>query len=375
MADSDYYSTLNVPRNAKDEEIKKAYRRLAMKYHPDRNPGDGDSEARFKEVKEAYEVLSDPQKRAQYDRFGRAGLNPNMGAGGFGGADFSDIFGDVFSDIFGRGRRGGGRGQMFRGADLRYELDLELEEAVLGDTVTIDVTAPTPCEVCHGTGAAPGSTPETCPTCSGHGQVRMSQGFFSLAQTCPRCRGSGQVINNPCTRCSGQGRVQRTRTLSVNVPPGVDTGDRIRLGGEGEPGRMGATAGDLYVEVRVKPHPIFQRDSADLHCEIPISFVMAALGGSVDVPTLKGPVSLKIPAGSQSGRVFRLRAKGVKPVRGGPTGDLYCRVVVETPVDLTSEQKELLHRFYESLEDGARHSPRSRTWLDGVKSFFEELRS
>ena len=375
MADSDYYSTLNVPRNAKDEEIKKAYRRLAMKYHPDRNPGDGDSEARFKEVKEAYEVLSDPQKRAQYDRFGRAGLNPNMGAGGFGGADFSDIFGDVFSDIFGRGRRGGGRGQMFRGADLRYELDLELEEAVLGDTVTIDVTAPTPCEVCHGTGAAPGSTPETCPTCSGHGQVRMSQGFFSLAQTCPRCRGSGQVISNPCTRCSGQGRVQRTRTLSVNVPPGVDTGDRIRLGGEGEPGRMGATAGDLYVEVRVKPHPIFQRDSADLHCEIPISFVMAALGGSVDVPTLKGPVSLKIPAGSQSGRVFRLRAKGVKPVRGGPTGDLYCRVVVETPVDLTSEQKELLHRFYESLEDGARHSPRSRTWLDGVKSFFEELRS
>jgi molecular chaperone DnaJ len=375
MADGDYYSTLNGPRNAKEEEIKKAYRRLAMKYHPDRNPDDGDAEARFKEIKEAYEVLSDPQKRAQYDRFGRAGLNPNMGGGGFGGGDFSDIFGDVFSDIFGRGRRGGGRAQMFRGADLRYELDLELEEAVLGDTVTIDVTAPTPCEVCHGTGAAPGSTPETCSTCSGHGQVRMSQGFFSLAQTCPRCRGSGQVISNPCTRCSGQGRVQRTRTLSVNVPPGVDTGDRIRLGGEGEPGRMGATAGDLYVDVRVKAHPIFQRDGADLHCEIPISFVMAALGGSVDVPTLKGPVSLKVPAGSQSGRVFRLRGKGVKPVRGGPTGDLYCRVVVETPVELTSEQKELLRQFDESLEVGARHSPRSRTWLDGVKSFFEELRS
>src|SRR5580765_6410951 len=267
MAESDYYSTLNVPRDAKDEDIKKAYRRLAMKFHPDRNPDSTDAEARFKEVKEAYEVLSDPQKRAQYDRFGRAGLNPNMGGGGFGGADFGDIFGDVFSDIFGRGRRGG-RGQAFRGADLRYELDLELEEAVLGDTVTIDVTAPTPCDVCHGTGAAPGSAPETCPTCAGHGQVRMSQGFFSLAQTCPRCRGSGQVINNPCTRCSGQGRVQRTRTLSVNVPAGVDTGDRIRLAGEGEPGRMGATAGDLYVEVRVKPHPIFQRDSADLHCEI-----------------------------------------------------------------------------------------------------------
>src|SRR5262245_57330460 len=375
MAESDYYSTLNVPRDAKDEDIKKAYRRLAMKYHPDRNPDDRDAEARFKQVKEAYEVLSDPQKRAQYDRFGHAGLNPNMGAGGFGGADFGDIFGDVFSDIFGRGRRGG-RGQVFRGADLRYELVLEMEEAVFGDTVTIDVTAPASCDVCHGSGAAPGSSPETCPTCAGHGQVRMAQGFFSLAQTCPRCRGTGQIISNPCTRCSGQGRVQRARTLSVSVPAGVDTGDRIRLSGEGEAGRHGGPPGDLYVEVRVKAHPIFQRDAADLHCEIPVSFAMTALGGTVDAPTLNGPVSLKVPGGSQSGRVFRLRGKGVKPVRGGGVGDLYCRIVVETPVDLTNEQKELLRQFEESLERGsARHSPRSRSWLDGVKAFFEELRS
>jgi molecular chaperone DnaJ len=379
MAEVDYYSTLNVPRTAKDEEIKKAYRRLAMKYHPDRNPGNKEAEQRFKEVKEAYEVLSDAEKRAAYDRFGHAGVHPSMGAGGggFRSADFGDLFGDVFQDIFGAGRgRGRGRGQQFRGADLRYELDLELEEAVFGDTVQIDVTAPAPCEQCNGTGAAAGSSPQTCPTCAGHGQVRMSQGFFSLAQTCPRCRGSGQVISDPCTRCGGQGRVQRTRTLSVNVPAGVDSGDRIRLAGEGEAGRLGATAGDLYVEVRVKPHPIFQRDGADLHCEIPVSFAMAALGGSVDVPTLVGPVALKVPAGSQSGRVFRLRGKGVKPVRGGATGDLYCRVVVETPVDLTSEQKELLRRFADTLEHGgSRHSPRSRSWLDGVKAFFEELRS
>jgi molecular chaperone DnaJ len=374
MADADYYSTLNVPRGAKDEEIKKAYRRLAMKFHPDRNPEDREAEQRFKEIKEAYEVLSDPDKRAQYDRFGHTGLRTGPGGAGVGGADFGDIFGDVFSDIFGRGRRGG-RGQVFRGADLRYELDLELEEAVFGDTVTIHVTAPAPCEVCHGTGASPGSSPETCPTCEGHGQVRMSQGFFSLAQTCPRCRGSGQIISNPCSRCGGQGRTQRARTLSVSVPAGVDTGDRIRLSGEGEAGRLGGQPGDLYVEVRVKPHPIFQRDGADLHCEIPVSFAMAALGGAVDVPTLKGPVTLKVPAGSQSGRVFRLRGKGVKPVRAGAIGDLYCRVVVETPVELTAEQKDLLRQFNDSLENGGRHSPRSRTWLDGVKAFFEELRS
>jgi len=374
MAKADYYSTLNVPRDAKDADIKKAYRRLAMKYHPDRNPDNKQCEQQFKDVKEAYEILSDPEKRAQYDRFGHAGIHPNMGGGGFN-ADFGDIFGDVFSDIFGgRGRRGGR--QVFRGADLRYELDLELEEAVFGDTVTIDVTAPAACEVCHGSGAAPGSSPETCPTCAGHGQVRMAQGFFSLAQTCPRCRGSGQIISTPCTRCGGQGRTQRARTLSVSVPAGVDNGDRIRLSGEGEAGRHGGPPGDLYVEVRVKPHPIFQRDGADLHCEIPVSFAMATLGGTVDAPTLNGPVALKVPGGSQSGRVFRLRGKGVKPVRGGMLGDLYCRVVVETPVDLTNDQKELLRRFDDSLEHGsARHSPRSRTWLDGVKAFFEELRS
>jgi molecular chaperone DnaJ len=374
MAEADYYATLGVPRTATDEELKKAYRRLAMKYHPDRNPNDREAERKFKDVKEAYEVLSDPQRRAAYDRFGHAGVRGGAAGPGFTG-DFGDIFGDVFQDIFGGGRGRRGRGQ-FRGADLRYELDLELEEAVFGDTVQIDVTAPAPCDVCGGSGAAPGSSPQTCPTCHGHGQVRMSQGFFSLAQTCPRCRGMGTVIVDPCTRCGGQGRIQRTRTLSVTVPPGVDTGDQIRLAGEGEAPRGGGVPGDLYVEVRVKPHPIFQRDGADLHCEIPISFPLAALGGSVDVPTLKGPVSLKIPAGTQSGRVFRLRGKGVKTVRSAMAGDLYCRVVVETPVDLTPEQKELVRRLNETLERGGdRHSPRSRTWLDGVKSFFEELRS
>ncbi len=374
MAKRDYYETLNVRRDASAEELKKAYRRLAMKYHPDRNPGDSEAEAQFKEAKEAYEILSDSQKRAAYDQFGHAGVNATAGGGGFSPGDaFSDIFGDVFGDIFGRGGRRG-RTHVYRGADLRYELPLDLEEAVFGESKQIDIPTLVECEECGGRGSAKGSSPETCGTCEGHGQVRMQQGFFSVQQTCPRCKGTGQVITNPCRKCQGQGRVHQTKTLSVKIPAGVDNGDRIRLTGEGEAGRNGGPPGDLYVEVRVRPHAIFERDATNLSCEIPISFVTATLGGSVDVPTLDGKVSLRIPPETQSGRIFRLRGKGVKSVRGGAVGDLYCRAVVETPVNLTAEQKELLKKFEASLGKGnSKHSPRARSWLDGVKKFFEGI--
>jgi len=379
MAKKDYYEALGVKRGASDGDIKKAYRRLAMKYHPDRNPGDEETEARFKEAKEAYEVLSDPQKRAAYDQFGHAGVDPSMGGGarggGFGGGEpFADIFGDVFGDIFGGGRRGGGRRGAYRGADLRYEMELELEKAVFGSTVEVELPIEQDCEACSGSGAAPGSTPQTCPTCEGDGAVRMQQGFFSVQQTCPTCRGAGRIIKDPCGTCRGRGRVRRSRTLSVKVPPGVDTGDRIRLSGEGEAGRKGGPAGDLYVDIVVRDHPIFRRDGADLHCDVPISFPCAALGGTVEVPTLDGEVSLRIPPETQSGRAFRLRGKGVTPVRGGAKGDLYCHVQVETPVKLTSEQKDLLRQFEASMDEShERHSPRSRSWMDGVKRFFESI--
>ncbi len=382
MSQRDLYEVLDVARNATDAEIKKAYRRLAMKHHPDRNPDDAEAEAAFKEAKLAYEVLSDQRKRAAYDQFGHAGIDGSPGGGGpgAGGFDpgdvFGDIFGDVFGDIFGGGggRRRGTR--VYRGADLRYQLDLDLEQAVGGTTANIDVPTLVACETCNGDGAAPGSTPETCGTCGGHGQVRMQQGFFSVQQTCPRCKGSGEVISDPCGTCSGQGRTRKTRTLSVKVPPGVDTGDRIRLTGEGEAGRNGGPAGDLYVEVNVRPHPIFERNGADLASEVPVSYATAVMGGSVDVPTLDGKVALKIPGGTQSGKVLRLRGKGVKPVRGGVAGDLHCRVVVETPVNLSREQKDLLRKFDESLDaGGSRHNPRSRSWMDGVKAFFDDLRS
>ncbi len=380
MAKRDYYEVLGVSRNASEAELKKAFRRLAQKYHPDRNPGDKEAEERFKEAKEAYETLSDPRKRAAYDQFGHAGVEPGMGGtagagGGFGGASFSDIFGDVFGDIFGGGPgRGGSRS--YRGADLRYDLELTLEEAVMGTTVRIRVPTQVACPACGGTGAQPGSRPETCPTCGGVGQVRMQQGFFSVQQTCPRCRGAGQIIHDPCTRCHGQGRVQETRTLSVKVPAGVDTGDRIRLAGEGEAGQNGGPPGDLYVQIRVKEHPIFERQDNNLYCEVPIPFVTAALGGELEVPTLDGRVNLKIPPETQSGRLFRLRGKGVKPVRGGPVGDLLCRVVVETPVNLTPRQKELLREFEKTLDEkgGSHHNPQSHSWLDSVKKFFEGLK-
>jgi molecular chaperone DnaJ len=347
-----------------------------MKFHPDRNPGDHDAEEKFKEAKEAYEILSEPQKRALYDQYGHAGVeasrNAHAGGGGFSGAEaFSDIFGDVFGDIFGGSRRGGGGPQVYRGADLRYEVELDLSEAVFGHSVEIDVNKFAECESCKGSGAAKGSQPTTCDTCSGSGQVRISQGFFTLQQTCPHCRGSGRVVRNPCDICLGQGRVRRSKKLSVKIPAGVDTGDRVRLAGEGEAGRNGGPHGDLYVEVRVREHAIFERDGVHLSCEVPISFTTATLGGSVEVPTLDGQVSLKIPVETQSGRVFRLREKGVKSVRGPTRGDLFCRVVVETPVGLSAEQRALLRELDESLRhDGGKHSPRQKSFLDGVKRFF-----
>jgi molecular chaperone DnaJ len=374
MAKRDYYKVLDVPRSATEAEIKKAYRRLAMKFHPDRNPNDRDAEESFKEAKEACEVLTDAHKRAVYDQHGHAGVEAAArgggGRGGFSPDAFSDIFGDVFGDIFGAGRRGG-RSQVYRGADLRYELELELAQAVFGHQVEIEVARLAECEVCKGSGAAKGSTPATCDTCGGAGQVRISQGFFQLQQTCPRCRGSGTVVRNPCDTCLGQGRVRRSRKLSVKVPAGVDSGDRVRLTGEGEAGRNGGPSGDLYVEIHVREHPIFERDGEHLSCEVPVSFATAALGGSVSVPTLEGDVQLKVPAETQSGRVFRLRDKGVKPVRGGARGDLFCRVVVETPVHLTAQQRELIGQLEESLKAHAgRHAPREKGFLEGVKRFF-----
>jgi len=378
MAKRDYYQVLGLTRTADEAEIKKAYRRLAMKHHPDRNPHDHESEGRFKEAKEAYEVLSDPQKRAAYDQFGHAGVEATARGGPGGGAGFDpreafgDIFGDVFGDIFGAGRRG--RSQVFRGADLRYELELDLEQAVFGDTVNVDFATLAECEQCKGSGSAKGSKPVTCGTCQGAGQVRMQQGFFTVQQTCPRCQGRGQVVSDPCSQCRGQGRLRTQKTLAVKVPAGVDSGDRIRLGGEGEAGRNGGPAGDLYVEIRVREHPIFERDGSHLSCEVPVSFRTATLGGAIEVPTLHGDVTIKVPAETQSGRLFRLREKGIKPVRGGATGDLFCRVVVETPVSLTREQKDLLQKFDESLQkDGRRHHPREESWLDGVKRFFTSL--
>ena len=376
MAKRDYYEVLGVSKSASADEIKKAYRRLAMKHHPDRNKDDAGSGGKFKEVKEAYEVLRDSDKRAAYDRFGHDGLRgAGMGGpGGFSAEGFSDIFGDVFGDIFGGGgaRRGGA--QVFRGADLGYELRLDLERAVSGDTVTIEVPSQVTCEVCDGSGAKKGTEPTQCSTCGGAGQVRMQQGFFSIQQTCPACKGAGTMISDPCESCHGRGRVRKTRTLSVKVPAGVDDGDRIRLSGEGEAGRNGGPPGDLYVEIRINPHKIFMRDGADLSCEVPISFSTAALGGDVELPTLEGNVSLKVPAGTQSGKVFRLRGKGVTTVRDPRKGDLFARVAVETPVNLTNEQKELLSKFDDTVQAGGdKHSPRADTWFDTVKRFFERI--
>lgn len=373
----DYYKILGVDRNASDAEIKKSYRSLAMKHHPDRNKDNPEAaEVKFKEINEAYEVLSDPKKRTAYDQFGHAGVDGSAGrggAGGFGaGGDFGDIFGDMFGDIFG-GRRGGGSAAQ-RGSDLRYNLEITLEEAVNGTEQKIRIPVLVTCNSCSGSGAKAGSSPVTCSMCHGHGQVRMQQGFFTVQQTCPTCRGTGKQIKDPCGKCYGQGRVKDEKTLSAKIPAGVDTGDRIRLSGEGEAGQQGAPAGDLYIDVHVKKHAIFNRDGANLSCEVPISFVTACLGGEIEVPTLNGKVLLKIPAETQTGKAFRLRGKGVKPVRGGALGDLICKVQIETPVNLTSEQKLLVEKLGESLSNsGTHHSPQESGWLDGVKNFFDKL--
>ena len=369
MSKRDYYEVLGVNRNASEADIKKAYRRLAMKYHPDRNPGT-EAEHQFKEAKRAYEILGDPQKRSAYDQFGHAGVESGGfgGAGGTGGFGGDDLFSDLFGDIF--GRRGGGH----RGTDLRYDLPLTLEEAVAGKEAKIRVPTLVECHHCAGSGARPGTRRKTCSTCGGVGQVRMQQGFFSIQQACPQCHGAGTLIEEPCTHCRGQGRLREDKTLSVQIPAGVDTGDRIRLSGEGEPSGGGGPPGDLYVQIQVQPHPIFTREDNHLFCEVPIGFVVAALGGELQVPTLDGKVLLRIPPGTQTGKRFRVGGKGVKPVRGGPVGDLICRVLVETPVNLTERQKELLREFDESVSAGGdKHSPQSSSWLDGVRHFFEKM--
>lgn len=374
MAKRDYYEVLGLNRDAGEEAIKKAYRKLAMKYHPDRNPDDKTAEEKFKEAKEAYEILADTDKRAAYDRFGHAGVDAHstMGAGaaaGFG--SFADAFGDIFGDIFGTGRTG--RSSVFRGADLRYNLEITLEQAAHGTETKIRIPTSEQCSTCHGTGAKPGTSPKTCSTCNGAGQVRVSQGFFSIQQTCPACHGTGKIIAQPCTSCHGAGRIKTHKTLNVKIPAGVDDGDRIRLSGEGEAGMNGGPPGDLYVELSVKPHAIFQRDGSDLHCEMPVTFATAALGGEIELPTLDGMAQIKIPPETQSGKTFRLRGKGIKALRAAHHGDLYCHVVIETPVNLTERQRELLREF-ETLtrKDGEQHNPRAKTWVDRVREFFTQ---
>ena len=375
----DYYETLGVPKNASDEEIKKAYRKLAMKHHPDRNQGDDakQSEARFKEAKEAYEMLSDAQKRAAYDQHGHAGVDPNMrggpGAEGFGG--FAEAFGDIFGDVFGgagggRGRTSSGR-QVFRGSDLSYAMEVTLEEAAVGKDAQIRIPSWDDCVTCHGTGAKAGTKPITCTTCNGQGAVQMRQGFFSVQQTCPQCRGTGKLIPEPCTTCQGQGKIKNNKTLEVKIPAGIDDGMRIRSTGNGEPGTNGGPPGDLYIEIRLKKHEIFEREGDDLHCVVPVSMSTAALGGEINVPTLKGAAAIDIPEGTQSGKQFRLRGKGIKGVRASYPGDLYCHVRVETPVKLTEHQRKLVKELDDSLKKGGnKHSPTDKGWFDKAKEFF-----
>ncbi|MBK7121179.1 MAG: molecular chaperone DnaJ [Comamonadaceae bacterium] len=376
MAKRDFYEILGVPKNASDEEIKKAYRKLAMKHHPDRNQGETSkaAEEKFKEAKEAYEMLSDPQKRAAYDQHGHAGVDPNMrggpGAEGFGG--FAEAFGDIFGDVFGGGRRGHGGGrQVYRGSDLSYAMEVTLEEAANGKDAQIRIPSWDDCETCHGTGAKPGTKPITCTTCHGAGAVQMRQGFFSVQQTCPQCQGKGKIIPEPCTSCHGQGKIKKQKTLEVKIPAGIDDGMRIRSTGNGEPGTNGGPPGDLYIEIRLKKHDIFERDGDDLHCQVPLSFTTAALGGEIEVPTLAGKAAIDIPEGTQAGKQFRLRGKGIKGVRSSYPGDLYCHVSIETPVKLTEHQRKLLKDLEESLKKGgAKHSPTGSSWTDRLKSFF-----
>jgi molecular chaperone DnaJ len=374
----DYYEVLGVPKNASEDEIKKAYRKLAMKYHPDRNQGDSakDAEAKFKEAKEAYEMLSEAEKRAAYDQFGHAGVDPSMrgGAGpgqeGFGG--FAEAFGDIFGDIFGQAR-GGGRGgrHVYRGADLSYAMEVTLEEAARGKEAQIRIPTWDKCDTCDGSGAKPGTQAKQCGTCHGQGVVQMRQGFFSVQQTCPHCRGSGKIIPEPCTTCHGQGKVKKQRTLEVKIPAGIDDGMRIRSAGNGEPGTNGGPPGDLFIEIRLKKHAVFERDGDDLHCVVPVQVTRAALGGEIEIPTLDGNAVIEIPEGTQAGKQFRLRGKGIKGVRSSYPGDLYCHIAVETPVKLTEHQRKLLKELDESLKKGGtKHSPTDESWTDKLKGFF-----
>ena len=379
MSKRDYYEALGVPKNASEEEIKKAYRKLAMKHHPDRNQGDSakGAEDKFKEIKEAYEMLSDGQKRAAYDQHGFAGVDPNMrggpGAEGFAGGGFAEAFGDIFGDMFGQnrgGRAAGGR-QVFRGADLSYAMEVTLEEAARGKEAQIRIPTWEACDICHGSGAKPGTQAKTCGTCAGQGNVQMRQGFFSVQQTCPTCRGTGKVIPDPCASCSGQGKVKKQKTLEVKIPAGIDDGMRIRSVGNGEPGSNGGPSGDLYIEIRTKKHDIFERDGGDLHCSVPVSFITAALGGEIEVPTLAGKAAIDIPEGTQAGKQFRLRGKGIKGVRESSPGDLYCHITVETPVKLTEHQRKLMRELDDSFKKGGgKHSPTEDSWTDRLKKFF-----
>ncbi len=380
MAKRDYYEVLGVAKNASDEDIKKAYRKLAMKYHPDRNQGDGAKKAEesFKEVKEAYEMLSDAQKRAAYDQYGHAGVDPNMGgrggAGpeGFGG--FAEAFGDIFGDIFGGagGRRGGGGQQVYRGNDLSYAMEISLEEAAHGKETQIRIPTWDTCDTCKGSGAKPGTSPKTCTTCNGNGTVHMRQGFFSIQQTCPHCKGSGKIIPEPCTTCNGAGKIKRQKTLEVKIPAGINEGMRIRSAGNGEPGTNGGPAGDLYIEIRIKQHDIFERDGDDLHCTVPVSMTTAALGGAIEVPTLGSKAEIELPEGTQHGKTFRLRGKGIKGIRSSYPGDLYCHITVETPVKMTEHQRKLMKELDESFKGaGDRHSPNAKSWTDRVKDLFK----
>ncbi|HKX41464.1 MAG TPA: molecular chaperone DnaJ [Burkholderiaceae bacterium] len=376
MAKRDYYEVLGVAKNASEDDIKKAYRKLAMKHHPDRNQGDGakKAEEKFKEAKEAYEMLTDAQKRAAYDQYGHAGVDPNMGRGGgaegFGG--FAEAFGDIFGDIFGGGQRRGGASQVFRGSDLSYAMEITLEEAAFGKETQIRIPAYETCETCKGSGAKPGSSPRVCTTCNGGGTVHMRQGFFSIQQTCPHCHGSGKIIPEPCTTCSGQGRIKKNKTLEVKIPAGINEGMRIRSSGNGEPGTNGGPSGDLYIEIRIKQHEIFERDGDDLHCTVPVGLTTAAIGGGIEVPTLGGKAEIELPEGTQHGKTFRLRGKGIKGVRSSYPGDLYCHVSVETPIKLTEHQRKLMKELDESFRKaGDRHSPNAKSWTDRVKDLFK----
>lgn len=381
MAKRDYYETLGVAKGASAEEIKKAYRKKAKELHPDRNSDNPDAEAQFKEVNEAYDVLKDGDKKAAYDRFGHAAFEGGMGGAGRGGprgaaqGDFASAFSDVFDDLFGDfmgGGRGGGRQRASRGSDLRYNLRVTLEEAYGGLQKTINVPTSVQCKACEGTGAEGGAEPVTCPTCSGMGKVRAQQGFFTVERTCPTCSGLGQIVQNPCKQCHGQGRVERDRSLSVNIPAGVETGTRIRLGGEGEAGMRGGPPGDLYIFIEVAKHKIFEREGTNLYCRVPVSMTKAALGGDIEVPTIDGGRSrVKIPEGSQSGRQMRLRGKGMPALRGGVHGDMFIELAVETPVNLTARQKDLLREFEDLSED---NNPESKTFFSSVKGFWDSMK-